>query len=302
MPARAVARPAGAVDDERHAAAPGARHNEGVRSYRRPLVAIVVTVAFATASCGGVRPTFDESTAPTPTVAVVEETDLVAAPPPTTEPSDPWEVVTITADPTTGLVHPHDSTFRYIELFDGPDGNPVQFEDVVLNPTYFSTELTLMVTQGTVGDQWVKVQLPVRPNASEAWVDTAGFTFDSHRYRAVVDLSAFSVQVFDGPEMISETGAVIGRESAPTPVGRWFVNDKVPGGGGVYGSWILSLSAFSDTLEIFDGGLPVIAIHGTNTPQDVGQALSSGCIRVPNDVVEFLVEELPLGTPVDIVA
>lgn len=227
---------------------------------------------------------------PAPTVAV------------TPTPADPWETVVITAEPDTGLVHPADDEFRYIELYDGPDGEAVSFDQVVLNPTWFGSPLTLMVTEGSVGDEWVEVQLPVRPNGSTAWVRTDGFAFDSHRFHATVDLSSFHLSVFDGDELVAETAAVIGRDDTPTPVGRWYVNDKVPGDGAAYGSWILSLSAFSETLDTFDGGLPVIAIHGTNAPELVGQAVSNGCVRIPDEVVALLADTVPIGTPVEVVA
>ena len=57
-------------------------------------------------------------------------------------------------------------------------------------------------------------------------------------------------------------------------------------------------------LTSFNGGAGVIGIHGTNEPEALGTDVSSGCIRVHNDVIERLVEEigLPLGTPVEIQA
>jgi lipoprotein-anchoring transpeptidase ErfK/SrfK len=55
-------------------------------------------------------------------------------------------------------------------------------------------------------------------------------------------------------------------------------------------------------LDMFDGGLPEIAIHGTNQPELMGQARSNGCIRLPNDAIQRLAEVVPLGTPVEIVA
>ena len=70
--------------------------------------------------------------------------------------------------------------------------------------------------------------------------------------------------------------------------------------GSAYGPWILSLSGFSEALETFGGGVPVIAIHGTNRPELIGGAHSNGCIRIPNDVVTFLAETVPMGTPVEI--
>ena len=125
----------------------------------------------------------------------------------------------------------------------------------------------------------------------------------AHFVRARVDLSARSVTVWDGDDVIAETGAVIGASRSPTPVGSFFVNDLVEKWeGSAFGPYILSLSAFSEALETFAGGIPVIAIHGTNRPELIGGAHSNGCIRIPNEVVTFLAESVPMGTPVEIVA
>ncbi len=278
------------------------------------LAAVAASLALVAAACGGSDDPPPVERAVPPPVFVTEPVDEVdEAPAPVAEavaevaeepeePVDPYEVLTVTADADVGTVIEADPAFREIDLYDAPGGDRVLYDLPVINPTWFGTELTLMVTEGDEGDEWVKVQIPVRPNGSEAWINTEGFTFDSHRYRALVDLSEFSVEVFEGEDLIASTEAVIGREAAPTPLGTYFINDKVEGDHGVYGSWILSLSAFSETLETFDNGLPVIAIHGTNSPELVGQALSSGCVRVPDDVIQFLADELPLGTRVDIVA
>ena len=86
----------------------------------------------------------------------------------------------------------------------------------------------------------------------------------------------------------------------PDPARHVFVNDHVAGSGS-YGSHILSLSAYSETLETFNGGVPVIAIHGTNRPDLIDGAHSNGCVRVTNDIVTQLKGMLPVGTPVQIV-
>ena len=48
--------------------------------------------------------------------------------------------------------------------------------------------------------------------------------------------------------------------------------------------------------------MPRIALHGTHIPERVGEALSNGCIRIPNDIVETIARQAPLGTVVNIVA
>jgi lipoprotein-anchoring transpeptidase ErfK/SrfK len=47
-----------------------------------------------------------------------------------------------------------------------------------------------------------------------------------------------------------------------------------------------------------DLGTTVYRIHGTNAPETIGHAVSSGCIRLVNDDVIDLYERVPLGTKV----
>lgn len=182
-------------------------------------------------------------------------------------------------------------------------GDYVDLEFRVSNPTYFGNPLVLMVTDRTPDGEWLKVQIPVRPNGTEGWIPADEADLSSHFVRARVNLTERSVTVWDGDEIIAATDAVIGKETTPTPLGTFFVNDLVEKfDGSAFGPWILSLSGFSEALETFGGGVPVIAIHGTNRPELMGGAHSNGCIRVPNDVVTFLAENVPMGTPVEITA
>ena len=156
--------------------------------------------------------------------------------------------------------------------------------------------------EGEVGDEWLKVQLPVRPNGQEAWIPTVDYEVSWTSVRAEVNLTERAVVVYDGEEVIAETQAVIGVEATPTPLGTFFVAAKKVNTEDEYylGPTALVLSGYSEALETFSGGLPVIAIHGTHRPEQVGQARSNGCVRVPNDVIEFLAEHLPLGAPVHV--
>jgi lipoprotein-anchoring transpeptidase ErfK/SrfK len=43
-----------------------------------------------------------------------------------------------------------------------------------------------------------------------------------------------------------------------------------------------------------------VGLHGTNDQAGIGRAVSHGCIRVRNTVIERLAALLPLGTPVRI--
>lgn len=201
----------------------------------------------------------------------------------------------------------------YVQVFDGPDGTPIipkyQYLDgsvtdyPMWNPTFFGGPLSLMVVNGVPEDEYVEVQLPIRPTGSTGWVRTAEFDFLANDYYVEIDIGTNRVRAWRGDELIVETAAVTGRSDRPTPVVRTYIDEKLPGPNSAYGPWMLTLAAFSDSLNTFGsaGGLPKIAMHGTNAPQLMGQYASSGCIRLPNDIISLLAESVPVGTRVDIV-
>jgi lipoprotein-anchoring transpeptidase ErfK/SrfK len=233
---------------------------------------------------------------------LVQQQTTTTLPPPTTTLPPPTTTVRQLA-PNETLVATVKPAVRVLHTFEEPDGEPVRFEDPLTNPTYFGSDLVLMVTDEEPDGSWLEVQIPVRPNGTEAWIRAADVTLSTHEYRAQVDLTERSVTVWNGDELVVETGAVVGKEQTPTPLGSFYVNELIAKWeGSAYGPYILGLSAFSEALETFNGGIPVIAIHGTNRPELIGGAHSNGCIRIPNEAVTILAETVPMGTPVDIVA
>lgn len=233
----------------------------------------------------------DETVAPASS-SPAESTTTTTMTPRETLPPDPYRTWIATAgDHVTGL-----------RAYDEPGGSLLSLPFFVPNPHQFGGPLTLMVTEGEPGDEWVRVQLPVRPNGQQGWIRTQDYTLSHTRIRAEVDLSDRRVVVYDGDQVIAETEAVIGTDATPTPVGTFYIAAKKENGEDEYflGPWALVLSSFSEVLETFSGGLPVIAVHGTHRPEQIGQSLSNGCIRVPNDVIEFLAEHVPVGAPVTI--
>ena len=248
------------------------------------LSAVATTVPGPTTTTEALpEPTPPTSLAPLVTTDV--KSDTVAEP-------DPWVVTVATAR----------STVTVPAMFDAPAGERVQFDDPVSNPTYFGTELALLVLDRQ--EEWLQVQLPVRPNGTTAWVHQQQFTLSTHSFHAEVQLTKHRLRVWDGEDLLVDTSAVVGTNATPTPLGRFYVNDLVPAENpaGSYGPWILSLSAHSEVLDTFIDGRPVIAIHGTNRTDLLGTDSSNGCIRIPNDLVSLLAETVPLGTPVDILS
>lgn len=172
------------------------------------------------------------------------------------------------------------------------------------NPTQFGGDRAFLVLDNTSSADYVKVSLPVMPNGQEGWIPRSEVEIRTVEHRAVVDLSDDSVTVWNGDEVIVDTKAVTGKPSTPTPLGVFYVRDVIPqpNAAGSYGPYILALSGFSEVLDTFNGGLPALAIHGTNNPDQIGSERSSGCVRIPNDLISILAETVPLGTPVSVIA
>jgi lipoprotein-anchoring transpeptidase ErfK/SrfK len=172
------------------------------------------------------------------------------------------------------------------------------------SPTYWGTPLAMVVTAQE--GEWLQVQLPARPNGQRGWIRASDVTVSEHRFRAELRLSQFMLRVWDDHDLITETEVVIGAPRTPTPTGSFYITDILSASaagvspGGAYGPYILATNGFSERLDLFDGGLPVIALHGTNQPGLVGSAASNGCVRMPNHVVSLLAQTIVPGTPVEV--
>lgn len=172
------------------------------------------------------------------------------------------------------------------------------------NPTQFGSPRVFLVVDQTSSPDFVKVALPAKPNGQEGWIPRFAVDLQPVQHRALINLSTDSVTVWHGDDIIVETAAVTGKPSTPTPVGTFYVRDIIdqPDPDGSFGPYILALSGFSEVLDSFNGGLPALAIHGTDRPEQIGSERSSGCIRIPNDLVTILAQSVPLGTPVTVIA
>ena len=164
--------------------------------------------------------------------------------------------------------------------------------------TSFGSARVLLVDQ--IADGWVRVELPVRPNGSTGWVRSDEVRLETLDHLVTVDLAARELTVWVDGAVERVIEVAIGSTENPTPTGSFYVVDKLDTAddGGVYGPYAFGLSAHSDTLSEFGGGDGQIGIHGTNDPSSLGQAVSHGCVRLPNDAITHLATELPLGTPV----
>jgi lipoprotein-anchoring transpeptidase ErfK/SrfK len=151
-------------------------------------------------------------------------------------------------------------------------------------------------------DEWVQVRLPVEPNGSTGWLPRDQVELRDNPYSVTIDTGSRRLVASFRGEPFATTKVAVGTASTPTPRGHFYVTNRVTltDPENYYGPYALGLSAHSEALESFNGQEPQIAMHGTNHPELLGQAVSNGCIRMPNRVVRRLFARLPEGTPVTI--
>lgn len=171
--------------------------------------------------------------------------------------------------------------------------------------TEYKVPRTFLVTDQNSRPGWLQVLLPIRPNGASGWIKASDVTLGTSDYEIKIELGAHKLTVYKLGELVLESGTVNGKEKTPTPPGRFYITDPVdlrknPNTG--YGQYALGISGYSDVLTSFKGGPGQLAVHGTNNNGEIGQDISNGCVRVPNDIILQLAYMAPLGTPVTVVA
>jgi lipoprotein-anchoring transpeptidase ErfK/SrfK len=148
---------------------------------------------------------------------------------------------------------------------------------------------------------WYRVQLPIHPNGVTGWVAAQRLDIGRVTTRIVADLSERRLTLFRAGRLVMRVRVSIGKPSTPTPRGQFYVNQKLRthDPSGPFGPAALGISAYSNVLTGWTQGGP-IAVHGTNRPDLIGRAVSTGCLRVTNSVMRRLFAATPAGTPVSI--
>lgn len=252
------------------------------RAHVRAVAAAVLSAAVLITGCGRAAPA--ASTEATPVVQAVVETPPAAA---------------ATASDGAAVAARVDGE---LAVYDEPGADaPAR---TLPATTDFGTPTVVLVTEIGAGTSngWVEVLLPVRPNGATGWIRSDDVELHDITVEVEVDLESRRLTVRDDGEELLSTATAIGDRDHPTPTGRFYIVDKLqsPNPGGAYGPFAMGLSAHSDVLTEFAGGDGQIGIHGTNTPDSIGQAVSHGCMRIDNAVIRQLTDILPLGTPVTI--
>lgn len=143
------------------------------------------------------------------------------------------------------------------------------------------------------------VGVPYVGYRATGWIRLRGLDRSHTRVSVEADLSEHSITVRRGDDVLFRTGAATGAPSSPTPIGRYFVTDRVPfPNGGMLGTFAFGISGIQPNLPPGWGGGDQLAIHGTNDATSIGRSASAGCLRVSEGTLARLRRVLRLGTPV----
>lgn len=276
------------------------------------IVAVLVLIAAILLSGEDPEPSDRSTTASTTTTAAVrpaEEATIATARNPSilvhSQPPEGWDSMTPVEtwdnpEPpqSQGVVPPRDPLPRDDYPIKGRYTDPSGWS--FNNPTAWGDPFVMLVTEQR-GD-WLKVEIPVRPNGTDGYVAAADVTLSDTTFRLDLRLGTRTLTLYDGNTAVLSTKVVIGKPETPTPTGRFYITDEVAqdNPAGAYGPVALPTNAYSEHIDLFDNGVPVIALHGTNMPELVGQDVSNGCVRIPNDVIQRIVDTIPPGTPFDV--
>jgi lipoprotein-anchoring transpeptidase ErfK/SrfK len=152
---------------------------------------------------------------------------------------------------------------------------------------------------GTDEAAWYRIALSGRPNGRTGWVRAAQVDLDQVDRRIVIYRESRRFEFWVGGRVVRAGKVAVGAPGMETPLGLFYVTAKFRPTWSVLGAFAFETSAYSKLSEWPGGG--VVGLHGTNSPQLLGQAVSHGCVRLHDRDALFLRKRVPVGTPIKIV-
>ena len=161
--------------------------------------------------------------------------------------------------------------------------------------------LALTASRGASGKAaWYRISIPGRPNGRTGWVPAASVQVTPVDRWLVIFRGTRRFEFFMRGKVVRSGPVAVGAPGMETPLGLFYVQAKFRPSEPVLGAFAFQTSGYSKLSDWPGGG--VVGVHGTNTPQLIGQAVSHGCVRLRNADVEFLRSRVLVGTPIKIVA
>ena len=188
---------------------------------------------------------------------------------------------------------------RELPAFARPWTGSPQVGVVPARSKYFGIPIVAWVETVSTDGRWGLVELPYTWPRREGWIRLRGLTREETRVQVDVDLSQHMVTVRKFGRVLFRAPGATGSSSSPTPIGEYFVTDRVPfSGGSALGSFAFGISGIQPRLPAGWSGGNQLAIHGTNNPSSIGRSVSAGCVRVSESTLDRLLPLLRYGTPV----
>lgn len=155
------------------------------------------------------------------------------------------------------------------------------------------------------GRPWLRVDVPVRPNARSGWIAARDVRLGRTPWYLTVSTSRRELRAYAGGRLRRRARLVVGAPATPTPHGLFAIYELTRQADpyAFVGPWALHLTALSNVLEDFGGGPGRVALHGrgpASLVDPLGSARSHGCLRADNAVIEWLRARARPGTPIRI--
>jgi lipoprotein-anchoring transpeptidase ErfK/SrfK len=167
---------------------------------------------------------------------------------------------------------------------------------------YYDVSIAAWVEQVSPDGRWGRVEIPYVWPRRHGWIALRGLARHTTNVQVHVDLSEHRITVTKFGRVLFGMPAATGSAASPTPIGEYFVTDRIAFSGGYLGTFAFGISGIQPRLPAGWSGGNQLAIHGTNDPSSIGRSVSAGCLRVSERSLDQLKPLLQLGTPVIVVA
>jgi lipoprotein-anchoring transpeptidase ErfK/SrfK len=184
------------------------------------------------------------------------------------------------------------------------DGNALAFTHAKAGQK-LDVARALDVVKAALARDRTRVGLRMRPVRADITQDSIGPTI-------VVRVDRNRLDLYDGFDRVRSWSVATAKPGYTTPVGVWNIYDKRENPAWynpALDSWGAALPAVipggpgnpMGTRAIYIDAPGLIRVHGTTDDSSIGRYASHGCIRMHNEEVEALFEEVPVGSHVVIV-
>lgn len=139
-------------------------------------------------------------------------------------------------------------------------------------------------------------------NNAVRWINisSGGWLYKHTNYSAQISSSTGRVIIRNSSGIIRRYTSAVGSSRSATPKGKWMINDKIKYSSSkdlrLYGPRVLAFDV-SQKHGPYSGAL--IAFHH-GYGGDYGHRVSNGCVRLPQQYVDYLWSILPIGTAITI--